>query len=184
MIAAALEERTPMTIGLIAAYLTAIIIANLAVATFGPAITPLTAFLFIGLDLTTRDALHDRWRHRHLPLRMAALIAAGSLASWLINPAAGRIALASAIAFALAATADAGAYHFARRRPWLQRANASNVIGAAVDSLAFPTLAFGALLPWVVAGQFIAKVAGGAVWSLLLARLRPRPEPAHAAAGD
>jgi hypothetical protein len=173
-----------MTIALIAIYLAAIVTANLAVATFGPSITPLTAFLLIGLDLTSRDALHDRWRHRHLPLRMAALIAAGSLASWLINPAAGRIALASAIAFAIAATADALAYHLARRRPWLQRANASNVIGAAVDSLAFPTLAFGVLLPWIVAGQFAAKVLGGLGWSLLLARLRPRPEPAHATAAD
>lgn len=172
-----------MTLILVALYLVAIVAANLAVATFGPTITPVTAFLLIGLDLTTRDALHDRWRHRHLPARMALLIATGSLVSWLINPAAGRIAVASALAFALAATADALTYHFARHRPWLQRANASNLAGAAVDSLAFPTLAFGALLPWIVALQFAAKVLGGLVWSLVLLRIRPR-ESAHAAARD
>ena len=171
-----------MTILLVALYLVAIVAANLAVAAFGPAVTPLTAFMLIGLDLTTRDALHDRWRGHALPARMALLIATGSLASWLINPAAGRIALASALAFALAATADALVYHLARRRPWLQRANASNLVGAAVDSLAFPTLAFGVLLPGIVALQFAAKVAGGLVWSLLLARTRPTP--AHAAARD
>jgi hypothetical protein len=77
-----------MTIALIAIYLAAIVTANLAVATFGPSITPLTAFLLIGLDLTTRDVLHDRWEYRALsdrigramPLRMGALITAGSLA--------------------------------------------------------------------------------------------------------
>lgn len=169
-----------MTLILIALYLVAIVAANLAVATFGPAITPLIAFLLIGLDLTIRDALHDRWRYRALPARMALLIAAGSLLSWLINPAASRIAVASALAFALAATADAIAYHFARHRPWLQRANASNLVGALVDSIAFPTLAFGVLLPGIVALQFAAKVLGGLVWSLLLARFQRRPvkEPA------
>jgi hypothetical protein len=164
-----------VTIVLVGLYLVAIVAANLAVAAFGPAITPVTAFLLIGLDLTTRDALHDRWQGRALPLRMAALIATGSLLSWLINPAAGRIALASTLAFALAATADTLAYHLARHRPWLQRANVSNLVGAAVDSITFPTLAFGVLLPGIVALQFAAKVIGGALWSLLLARTRPRP---------
>lgn len=164
-----------MTLVLVGLYLTAIVAANLAVATFGPGSAPVIAFLLISLDLTVRDALHDRWRHRHLPARMAALIAAGSLLSWLINPAAGRIAAASAVAFTLAATADAATYHLARHRPWLQRANASNLVGAAVDSLVFPTLAFGVLLPGIVALQFAAKIAGGLVWSLLLARVRPRP---------
>jgi len=37
-----------------------------------------------------------------------------------------------------------------------------------VDSLIFPTLAFGALMPHIVAMQFVAKVAGGALWSWLL----------------
>jgi queuosine precursor transporter len=171
-----------MTLILVALYLVAIVAANLAVAAFGPAVTPLTAFLLIGLDLTTRDVLHDRWHGRVLPARMALLIATGSLASWLINPAAGRIALASAMAFALAATTDALAYHLARRRPWLQRANTSNLAGALVDSIAFPTLAFGALLPGIVALQFAAKVTGGLVWSLLLTRTRERP--VHAAARD
>jgi hypothetical protein len=42
------------------------------------------------------------------------------------------------------------------------------VAGAAVDSLIFPTLAFGALLPHIVALQFVAKVAGGAAWAWML----------------
>jgi hypothetical protein len=39
-----------------------------------------------------------------------------------------------------------------------------------VDSLLFPTIAFGALMPHIVAMQFVAKVAGGAVWTWLLGR--------------
>jgi hypothetical protein len=47
-------------------YLAAIVAANLSVAHFGPSVAVLNAFLFIGLDLTTRDALHERWRGRNL----------------------------------------------------------------------------------------------------------------------
>jgi hypothetical protein len=166
-----------MTALLVAAYLAAITTANLLAARFGPAVTPWTALALIGLDLTCRDALHDRWRGRHLTARMDALIAAGSLLAWAANQQAARVAVASAVAFAAASSADALVYAWRRRRPWLDRANTSNVAGAAVDSLVFPTLAFGGLLPVIVAGQLAAKVVGGGVWSLVL---RPRRRHAHA----
>ena len=54
-------------------------------------------------------------------------------------------------------------------RAKLLRVNGSNVVGAAVDSLVFPTLAFGAFLWPIVLGQFAAKVAGGVLWSLVRA---------------
>ena len=63
--------------------------------------------------------------------------------------------------------ADALTYHALRRRPELVRINGSNVVAAAVDSVLFPTLAFGALFPLVILGQWAAKVAGGALWSLI-----------------
>lgn len=152
-------------------YLGAIVLANLLAARYGPAVTVLSAFLLIGCSYTVRDVLHERWRG-HLRVRMALLIWNGALLSWVVNPAAARVAAASAVAFACAETVDALAYQAAGRRPWLVKVNASNVAGAAVDSVIFPTLAFGALLPWVVAGQFVAKVAGGAVWAYLLRRRR------------
>jgi fructose-specific phosphotransferase system IIC component len=34
--------------------------------------------------------------------------------------------------------------------------------------LVFPTVAFGALLPGIVAGQFVAKVFGGFLWAVIL----------------
>ena len=123
-------------------YATAMILANLSVATFGPSVTPVNAFVLIGLDLTMRDWLHVRIK----PWQMAALIALTGLLTYALNPAAGKIAVASACAFSAAALVDWAT--FTRLRgSWVYRANGSNVAGAAIDSLIFPTLAFGALMP-------------------------------------
>jgi hypothetical protein len=163
------------TPALVAVYLAAITLANLLVSWLGPAVAPVNAFLLIGLDLTTRDALHDAWRGKHLWPRMLALITAGGLLSLLLGGAA-QIALASCAAFILAGCADAAAYAALGDRARLVRVNGSNVAGAAVDSLAFPLLAFGLPLLWgVVVAQLVAKVAGGLVWSLILAPRRPAP---------
>lgn len=149
-------------------YLAAIVLANLSVVMFGPSITVANAFVFVGLDLVARDKLHDAWHGNYLWLKMAALIATGSVLSWLVNRDAGQIALASFVAFGLAGIADTITYHLLRNRAWWQRVNGSNVVSAAVDSIAFPTIAFGALLPAIIIGQFAAKVAGGAVWSAII----------------
>lgn len=165
-----------MAVLLVGMYLVAIVAANLTVAYFGPvlAVIMVNSFLFIGLDLTTRDRLHDAWRGRGLVWKMGLLIAVGGLLSYLLNRDAGRIAIASTVAFAAAALTDAGVYHLLRDRPFLIRANASNVPGAAVDSVVFPTLAFGGFDPLLTLGQFVAKVAGGFVWSLILNKRRDR----------
>jgi uncharacterized PurR-regulated membrane protein YhhQ (DUF165 family) len=154
-----------MLIFSIALYAAAMTLANLAVAQWGPGIMPLIAFTLIGLDLALRDWLHVRLK----PWQMGAVIAAAGLLTYLLNPAAERIAVASAIAFGAAALADWAVF---ARLPgsWLRRANGSNVAGAAVDSLLFPTLAFGAIMPGVVLAQFVAKVLGGALWAWLLSR--------------
>ena len=151
-------------------YLASIVAANLAASAFGPGATPIIAFLLIGLDLSLRDRLHDAWQGQGLVWRMALLIAAGSAISYLLNRDAGPIALASCVAFGAAATVDGAIYHLARRWPQLARVNASNVGGAAADSLLFPWLAFGGWLPWIVLAQFAAKVAGGALWAFVLNR--------------
>lgn len=157
-----------MVLTAIAAYAAAMILANLSVAAFGPWVSPINAFVLIGLDLALRDWLHVRLR----VWQMGALIASTGALTYLLNPAAGQIALASSVAFTAAALIDWGVF---MRVPgsWLRRSNTSNVAGAAVDSLVFPTLAFGALMPQIVLAQFVAKVAGGAVWALLLRRNVP-----------
>ena len=149
-------------------YIGAIVPANLLVTWLGPRATIPTAFLFIGLDLTSRDHLHEAWRHRRLFLKMAALVFAGSLLSWLINRTAGAVAVASLAAFAAAGAVDALTYHFLHRYSRWIKVNGSNVLSAAADSVIFPTVAFGSLLPWIILGQFTAKVVGGFVWMLLL----------------
>jgi uncharacterized PurR-regulated membrane protein YhhQ (DUF165 family) len=149
----------------IAAYAAAMILANLSVAAFGPWVSPINAFVLIGLDLALRDWLHVRLRI----WQMGTLIAGTGGLTYLLNPTAGMIAIASSAAFTAAAVVDWAT--FARLRgSWMFRANGSNVAGAAVDSLVFPTLAFGALMPQIVLAQFVAKVAGGAVWAWILSR--------------
>ena len=146
-------------------YAAAMTAANLIISHFGPWVSPINAFVLIGLDLALRDWLHVQLR----AWQMGVLIASTGLLTYALNPAAGMIAVASSVAFTAAALADWAT--FTRLRgSWLFKANGSNAAGAAVDSLIFPTLAFGALMPHIVVLQFVAKVAGGAIWAALLAR--------------
>jgi hypothetical protein len=161
-----------MQIFLVILYLAAIITANLSVATFGSDAVIINAFLLIGLDLTARDRLHEMWHRKGLIWKMGALIATGSILSYLLNAGAGQIALASFLAFAGATLVDTLVFSRMHRRRWLVRSNVSNVASAAVDSLIFPVIAFGAFLPWIILGQFLAKVAGGFLWSLVLSYTR------------
>lgn len=156
-----------MTTLLTIAYLAAIVAANLITARFGPAASVLNAFLFIGLNLSARDSLHDRWG-KATPRNMLLLIVAGGLLSYLLNSGAGKIALASVLAFALSECVDAVVYQLNRHRPYLIRSNTSNVFGAAVDSVVFPVIAFGGFPIEIIALQFVAKVLGGFIWSLAL----------------
>lgn len=160
-------------------YLAAIVSANLLVAQFGPSIAVLNAFLFIGLDLTARDHLHEQWHNRGLVWKMTLLIATGSALSWFLNRDAGQIALASFAAFACAGVADALVYQVLGAKARLLKINGSNVVSAGVDSFVFPALAFGFPLLWgIMLGQFAAKVLGGGLWSLIIEGVRKmRMEP-------
>jgi queuosine precursor transporter len=159
---------------MIVLYLTAIVAANLLVAAFGPSVAVVNAFLFIGLDITARDALHEAWQHEGLWWKMLLLIASGSILSALLNWNAAQIALASFLAFAGAGIADTLVYHALHDRARMLKINGSNVVSAAVDSVLFPALAFGfPLLIGVMIGQFVAKVTGGFVWSVILRTLEP-----------
>ncbi len=151
---------------LIAVYIAALVAANLLVAWLGPWFSPINAFVLIGLDLSLRDKMHDRWDGS--PAKIGGLIAAAGAISYLLNPAAGMIAIASVAAFTAAMVADSMVYQALRNKPWLVKANGSNAAGAAADSVLFPTIAFGGFMPEIVLLQFAAKVCGGAMWSYLL----------------
>jgi hypothetical protein len=158
----------------VALFIAGIVVANLTVAAFGPWVSPINAFLLIGLDLSLRDWLHDRWRDQLW--RMGALIATAGVISYILNPAAGRIAVASTLAFVVAGTVDALVYHRLIDRRWMVRANGSNVSGALADSIVFPAVAFGWFpgLPAIIALQFVAKSSGGAMWAWLIDRVDDR----------
>jgi uncharacterized PurR-regulated membrane protein YhhQ (DUF165 family) len=152
-----------MLIAAIFTYAIAMTLANLSIATFGVWVSPINAFIFIGLDLSLRD-----WLHIKLKMwQMGALIASTGLLTYALNPAAGMIAIASALSFMLAALADWAVFSKITGS-WFKRANVSNVAGAAVDSVAFPTIAFGVLMPEIIAMQFVAKISGGLIWTYLL----------------
>ena len=156
-------------------YLGAIVSANLLIIWFGPVISILNAFLLIVLDLSLRDRLHDLWKGEGLWWKMLALICGGSAITVLLNYDALPIALASATAFLASGVGDALTYHRLRDRSFMVRANGSNVTGSLIDSLVFPIMAFGFPPLWgIVAGQFAAKIAGGAVWAFLIDRVQIR----------
>ncbi len=156
---------------LIILYLASVVLANLIILKFGPSASIVTATVFIGLDLSLRDALHDRLTR----LQMFGLIAGGGIITFILNIDAAQIAAASSIAFIASGLADwfvftrSGGSRFVR-------SNKSNVVGAVVDSVIFPTCAFGAVIPAVIIGQFIAKVIGGCLWAIVLSRSGGKPE--------
>jgi uncharacterized PurR-regulated membrane protein YhhQ (DUF165 family) len=147
----------------IIAYAFAMTAANLLIVKFGVWMSPVNSFFLIGLTLVLRDWLHIRLK----AWQMALLITASGVITYLLNPAAAQIAIASSVAFTLAALVDW--IIFARvKGTWFKRSNVSNVAGAAVDSVAFPTIAFGVLMPEIVLAQFASKIVGGYIWSVLL----------------
>lgn len=165
-----------MLIFAVIVYALAMTIANLSIAEFGPKVSPINAFFLIGLDLALRDWLQVKLKTREMGL---LILASGGI-TYLLNPSAEMIAIASAIAFTGAAVVDWAVFTKVTGS-WFKRANTSNVAGAAVDSLLFPTIAFGSLMPHIVLMQFVAKVGGGYVWALLLnhvskANLHPKPK--------
>ena len=55
-------------------YFLAVVLANKIIRWFRTQAVVITAFLFIGLDLTLRDKLHDQWHGKQLWWKMLALI--------------------------------------------------------------------------------------------------------------
>ena len=156
-----------MLIAAIIVYAIAMTLANLSIATFGVWVSPINAFLFIGLDLTLRDWLQMQIK----AWQMAVLIAVSGALTYALNQDAGMIAVASAASFTLAALADWAVFSKVSGS-WFKRATESNIAGAAVDSVVFPTIAFGVLMPEIIALQFAAKVAGGFAWSVLFREIK------------
>lgn len=174
---------TLKTTGACALILAAVIAANLISSHYGPSASIYNAFFLVGLALTFKDYLYDAWG-RNRVRNTALLIAAGSILSYLAArwfagstpPSVVRdIALGSFCAYAISEGFDTLVYALLHDRPWLERSNTSNIVGAFLDSSVFVLIAFGWAWP-IVFGQFCAKVAGGYVWSLVIAHTAKRRE--------
>ena len=99
---------------------------------------------------------------------MVLLIFTGSALSYAFNVDAGPIAVASFVAFLSAGLVDTVAYQALSNQTYNVKVNVSNTLAAAVDSIIFPTLAFGGVLWNITAGQFAAKVIGGFIWAIVI----------------
>lgn len=158
----------------IAIYAAAMTVANLTIAHFGPWVSPINAFVLIGLDLALRDWLQVRLK----AYQMLTLIMASGALTYALNPSVQNIVIASAAAFTLAAMADWQT--FTRLNgTWLRRSIGSNIVGAGVDTVVFLSLAFVLLsnspMPMEVLAkiailQFTAKASGGAVWAWIISK--------------
>lgn len=103
-----------------------------------------------GLVLLARDLVHDaggRW------LVLGCVVVGAGLSAGLAGP---RLALASGVAFAVSELADLLVYEPLRRRGWARAVVASNLVGSAVDTVLFLTLA-GFPVWSSFPGQMVAK---------------------------
>jgi uncharacterized PurR-regulated membrane protein YhhQ (DUF165 family) len=159
---------------LVALFLAAIVAANLTLTNFGPGWILPNAFFLIGLDFITRDRLADFWGTTRFA-KMAVLIAAGGVLSYWLNDNAAKIAIASTVSFCAAELVEAVSYHLLRREAWADRAPKAALTAAVVDSIVFPTMAFGTFVFTVSFGQFCAKLAGATFWTWVVARSMTAP---------
>lgn len=157
-------------IALFAAFVATVYGANWAAGEYGIidvgfGLTAPAGVLFAGAAFTLRDELREAagkaWRRW-----VFAAIGAGAALSYFLADAitlpngivlasASKVAIGSALAFALSETADAAVYE-PLRRSWPKAVVASNVVGAVVDSVVFLWLVFGSLD--FVQGQVVAKL--------------------------
>jgi hypothetical protein len=158
-------------------FLVSVVIANLTIGWLGPKATPFVAFVLIGLDLSMRDKIHEAWHGDKLWLKMAGLIAASGVITYLLNRNAGMIALGSVVAFMAAMGSDALVYEALFHKKRIMKMNASNVVSAAVDTILFVWIAFGVFMWKIMILQYLAKTLGGLVWSVILNKLGDDNEP-------
>lgn len=158
---------------LCASYIVAGVIANLLVYQFGQAALVVTAVVLMPADFLARDILHHRWEARgKVAMRMGLLIAGSAVCTYLCNPAASSVAIASAVAFAVAGSVDALVYAVGHKHTRFVRMNTSNVVGAISDSIVFPIIAFGGFSIVLSLSQAALKILGGLILSTIFLRTK------------
>jgi len=153
---------------IIAAYLAAIVTANLLVDNFGQAALIVTGFLLIPFDFVARDLLHDRWKGKNHIRRIALLVITGAGLTCLLNWQAANVALASVVAFSAGAAINTLVYDLMYHRGRFVRMVKSNALVSVIDSTIFPVIAFG-FIDWRLSVmQVLIKTSGAAFWAYLI----------------
>lgn len=121
-----------------------------------PGVMAPSGVLMVGLALVLRDLVQ---RRLGLAWAIGAILGGAAVSALLAPPA---LVLASASAFLLSEFADLAVYTPLQRRRLLVAVAASGLVGLAVDSLVFLSIAFGSL-------DFLVGQVVGKAWMLLLA---------------
>ena len=133
-----------------------------------------------GAALLARDALQDTAGRRAV---LAAIGIGALLSAWLSTP---QLALASGVAFLIAELSDMAIYTPLRQRGWARAVLASNVVGAALDTVVFLWLAgfpIWAAAPGQLVGKVLWATAAPVAAVLAVRRVRRRAVPSHAVGG-
>jgi uncharacterized PurR-regulated membrane protein YhhQ (DUF165 family) len=154
-----MSERSRLALagGSIAAFVALAVAANWLTATYGLipigfGLTTTAGTYAAGLVLVTRDVVQDAAG------RIAVLCCIATGAALSIALATPQLAVASGCAFAVSELADYAVYAPLRRRGWARAVIVSSVVGSAVDSALFLTLA--RFPVWqAMPGQMLAKTA-------------------------
>lgn len=146
-------------------YVSLFIVANLLVASFGPWITPFNALFIISADMVIRDRIQF---NNGFFWSVSSCFVAG-LSTVIINPDAGMIAIASMSSVIMAGVGSAIIFKF-KSGCFYRKAFPANVAAAAIDSVAFPIIAFGHLMIDVTIVQFLAKTIGAIIILLIMRR--------------
>lgn len=150
---------------MIAAYVLMFLVANVLVSVFGPAVTPVNALFLIAGDMVLRDRIQYE---SGVAWSLSACLIAG-LATIAIAPGSEMIAVASALSVTIAGSASAMVFNL-KSGGFFSKAMPANIAAAAVDSVAFPLIAFDSLMPGVTLAQFAAKTIGATVILMIIKR--------------
>jgi uncharacterized PurR-regulated membrane protein YhhQ (DUF165 family) len=146
----------------LAIYVFAAFAANWLTSRYGmvavlPGVSVTAGTYAAGAALLARDAVQDAAGRQGV----LAAIAAGGAVTALTSPT---LAVASTVAFLVAECADMAVYTPLRARGWARAVLASNVVGAALDTLTFLWLAGFSITGQAVGGQ----LAGKLLWATVL----------------
>jgi hypothetical protein len=102
-------------------FLVAITLANLSIYYIGPQMAVWNSLVLIGLDLSLRDRMHEKWHGHNLKRNVFLLVLSGAVITLLFNTNSLWICVGSVAAFSLALFGDSYVYEklFHKIAPYL-----------------------------------------------------------------